>query len=268
MPQQLTGLRVFIASPRGLDEERKAFHKALLDYNERDAHRRNVSLIPVGWEITLGGVGRPQSLINEDLRKCDYFVLLLWDRWGSPTTDETNPKYKSGSHEEYCVARECFDDPDAPMQNVVVFFKAVEPRQRSDPGPELQQVLDFQTELQQHKESLYHSFSTPAEFIGMLEKHIADWVYRAERGEKRKGARPPAIQEAPDRVITDAPEAKTPAQGAEPSEELDALLTSAKQLADEGNLVDAETEFVRAIVRFPEPGALNGYGNFSTTWVA
>jgi hypothetical protein len=45
-------------------------------------------------------MGRPQSLINEDLKDCDYFVLILWDRWGSPSGDE---RYTSATSEEYSI---------------------------------------------------------------------------------------------------------------------------------------------------------------------
>jgi hypothetical protein len=33
-------------------------------------------------EDTLGGIGRPQELINEDLRQCDHAVFVWHDRWG------------------------------------------------------------------------------------------------------------------------------------------------------------------------------------------
>ena len=52
-------------------------------YNSEDAIRRGVVFIPVGWELTLGGLGRPQAIINQDLEECDAFVLVLHDRWGS-----------------------------------------------------------------------------------------------------------------------------------------------------------------------------------------
>ncbi|WP_369228798.1 DUF4062 domain-containing protein [Candidatus Entotheonella palauensis] len=76
--------KVFIASPSGLEDERKAFRDTIYDYNEFiDEQGRRAVFKPVGWEDTLGGAGRPQSVINEDIAACDYFILLLWDRWGS-----------------------------------------------------------------------------------------------------------------------------------------------------------------------------------------
>ena len=58
------------------------------------------------WENTLGGVA-PQSLINEDIVTCDYFMLLLWDRWGSiPNIAGAGP-YSSACKEEFSLALEC-----------------------------------------------------------------------------------------------------------------------------------------------------------------
>lgn len=73
MPFPLTGYRVFIASPAGLQPERQLFRQTLERYNDEIAIMRGAMFMPVGWEDTLAGVGRPQELINEDLKKCDYF---------------------------------------------------------------------------------------------------------------------------------------------------------------------------------------------------
>jgi hypothetical protein len=73
----ITAYRVFIASPGGLEKERQTFREVVNRYNEVDAVQRGLLFIPTGWEDTLGGMGRPQAIINEDLRACDYCVLLL-----------------------------------------------------------------------------------------------------------------------------------------------------------------------------------------------
>jgi hypothetical protein len=75
--------RVFIASPSGLEEERKRFREKLEKFTALHAEPLGVIFHPVGWEETVGGVGRPQELINEDLKECDYAVFVLHDRWGS-----------------------------------------------------------------------------------------------------------------------------------------------------------------------------------------
>jgi hypothetical protein len=102
-----------------------------------------VHFIPVGWEETLGGDRRAQSLINDEVRECDYFVMALADRWGSPTTPGRNPKYRSGTHEEYCVSQECLESDEYPMRHRVVFFKQLKPRRLAKPDAQLRRVLNF-----------------------------------------------------------------------------------------------------------------------------
>ena len=80
------------------------FRDVVNKYNDDEAVQRGAHFIPVRWELTLGGVGRPQAMINEDVRKCDYFVLMLWDRWGSAPGSDGKRKYSSGTEEEYHVA--------------------------------------------------------------------------------------------------------------------------------------------------------------------
>ena len=57
-------------------------------------------------------------------------------------------RYTSGTHEELGVALQCLADPDAEMRDVAVFFKAVEDRQLSDPGPQLTRLLQFKEALE------------------------------------------------------------------------------------------------------------------------
>jgi hypothetical protein len=85
--RNLTDYRVFIASPGGLESERQAFKDILFEQNINEANGRNTHFTPEGWEITISGVGRPQSLINKQIEECDYFILLLHDRWGSSPTE-------------------------------------------------------------------------------------------------------------------------------------------------------------------------------------
>src|SRR4030081_3071987 len=124
MPSQLTAYRVFIASPGGLEAERQKFRDAIQDYNNIDAIERGALFIPVGWEATLGGVGRPQKLINEDVRNCDYFVMLLWDRGGTPPQLGNRGPYTSGSEEEFHIAWESFERRR--MRDLIIFFKSIE----------------------------------------------------------------------------------------------------------------------------------------------
>lgn len=150
------------------------FKDILIAHNDADAIARSCHFQAVGWEITLGGVGRPQEKINEELRQCDLFVLVLWDRWGTPTGAKEG--YTSGTQEEYKIALECLNDPNAPMREIVVFFKAVEPRRLSDPGPQLNAVLDFKRSLEHERSLLFETFDVPEAFGEKLRRHVAEWT--------------------------------------------------------------------------------------------
>lgn len=117
MPKSLTQYRVFIGSPGGLDVERECFRNKLEKFSVLHAEPQGVLFHPVGWEHTLGGVGQPQTLINEDLKQCDYAVFVLHDRWGSPT----GGGYTSGTEAEWALAEELYKSNR--ILNIALFLK-------------------------------------------------------------------------------------------------------------------------------------------------
>ncbi len=260
MASDIKAYRVFVASPGGLGHERRAFHETITAYNESDALKRGALFIPVGWEMTLGGVGRPQSFINEDVRSSDYFVLLLWDRWGSPPQKEGAGTYTSGTEEEYDLAMGCFRNPDLPMRQVVVFFKAVDPRQVSDPGEQLAKVLEFKKSLESGKELTFETFDEIDVFKDRLRCYLAQWLRDHEEGTDAKVRRPepPPSPRTPESLTPTLRDEDHPAVAAARSE----LVEEGRRLADEGRLTDAEACLARAVARGDDPNAFNAYGMF------
>lgn len=126
MPSKITLYKVFIASPSGLQDERRAFAKEIEEYNKIEAIHRGVKFQAVGWEDTLPGMGRPQSIINTELKQCDYLVLILHDRWGS-TPGYNKKNATSGTEEEYKTALDCYYDDNFPMKQIICLFKSVPP---------------------------------------------------------------------------------------------------------------------------------------------
>ena len=199
MASDIKAYRVFIASPGGLSEERKAFKDTITEFNDSDAIERRVIFLPVGWDLTLPGIGRPQALINNDLRKSDYCILVLWDRWG--TRPDHDSKYTSGTEEEFNVALECFENKDMPMRQIVVLFKSVDPRQLSDPGPELKKVLAFKNDLESKRILLFDSFDEVSTFRIKIRRHLASWVRDHESGELGKAISPRSVSVQPVQVV-------------------------------------------------------------------
>lgn len=260
MASSITGYRIFIATPGGLHAERKAFRATVHDYNETDAIQRGVLFIPVGWEDTLAGAGRPQGIIDEDLTLCDYFILVVWDRWGTPPDQIGKGKYTSGTQEEFFVAEACYKDPQHPMRQLTAFFKAVDPRKLSDPGDQLIKVLDFKRELESSKRLLFSTFDEVSEFEQQLRRHLAKWVRQHEQGKTGKVVSPlsqPSMEaiQAIMPVNISTSDVLPRLDG-----ERNQLLVKAEQFANQGHLTEAETLYARAIARGNDPDAFNAYG--------
>jgi Domain of unknown function (DUF4062) len=118
VPKSLTQYRVFIGSPGGLREERERFRDLLDKYTRLHGEPRGVTFHAVGWEDTIGGAGRPQAIINEDLKQCDYAVFILHDRWGTPTGSE----HSSGTEEEWELAEHLYRQTT--IRNIAIVVQA------------------------------------------------------------------------------------------------------------------------------------------------
>jgi tetratricopeptide (TPR) repeat protein len=250
VPEKITAYRVFIASPGGLEEEREAFRRAVNAHNESDAIERRVIFLPIGWEITPGGIGRPQAIINEEVRRCDYFMLVLHDRWGSAPQAGKGP-YSSGSEEEFDIARECCKLGS--MRQIVILFKDLDPAQQRDPGPQLENVLRFREHLEAERSFLFEVFDELTNFEGRLRKHLAGWVRdheRQERGQAPLGVVPLA---AADRRSVGEPAIRLPRDSGS------AAVRDASALAVAGHVSQAERALaqVMAIDKESEPNDEN-----------
>jgi hypothetical protein len=186
MPTNITTYHVFIGCPGGLELLRKEFVECLSDYNQREAIPRGALFLPVAWEETLPGRGRPQSLINDDLRQCDYGVFLFKDRWGSPP-DESGV-FTSGSEEEWTLANDLCSE--GAMRGLALFFLPIAKSQLKDPGPQLKRLLEFKQKIERERRHLFKSLKkdTPAAFAQELTKLLSHWLRQHEHGESEDEA--------------------------------------------------------------------------------
>jgi tetratricopeptide (TPR) repeat protein len=262
MPSSLTGYRIFIASPGGLQEIRQAFRDIIEKYNTEDAMRRGVVFIPVGWEHTLGGIGRPQAIINRELDECDALVLVLHDRWG---TNAGAPEGHSGTEEEYERALRLHGDPESAMEELLVFFKALETERLSDPGPQLELVLDFKKKLEQERTLLFHQFETERDFEDRLRTFLASWIRDHERGQhkRQKRADQTVGQEGSEKeAIPGGQVADQLAAGNDAAQPEGTPLARAASLASAGRLTEAEAIYAELSAPNNDATALLEYGDF------
>ena len=156
-------LTVFLASPGDLQEERDIARSSVERINKILSRKVGWQIELLGWEDTLPGFSRPQTLINKDLDSCDLFIGVLSHRWGQDTG-----KYSSGFEEQFIHARERRRKTGKP--EIWLFFKTIDKERIEDPGEQLKKVLDFKEERIKLKELLFKEFSDS----GNWEKLIFD----------------------------------------------------------------------------------------------
>ena len=164
-------IRVFIGSPGGLEMERQAAVRIVNQVNQSHAEHWGCQINLVGWEATLPGYSRAQSLINQDLDKCDYFIGVLWDHWGSPP-DAADPQYTSGFEEEFERARSRIEN--GLMKDMALFFKEISEGKIKDPGPSLKQVLAFREKCVKARKPLFKQFKEAGDFESIFRAKIED----------------------------------------------------------------------------------------------
>ena len=126
-------LKIFLASPGDLPEERRAAKGVVDEINGQFANALGYHVELVGWEDTISGFGRPQAIINAELDHCENFIGLMWKRWGTPP-DQSGP-YTSGFEEEFERAIEHRKKEGRP--EISVLFKEIHADFLRDPGDEL-----------------------------------------------------------------------------------------------------------------------------------
>jgi hypothetical protein len=161
-------IAVFIASPGDLAPERKAFKDVIAELNEGFADGLGVEFTALGWEDVLAQTGRrPQSVINHEVDRCDFFVLVLHRRWGQAAPDS---HYSSYTEEEFERAFDRWAKTKSP--EIVVFFKNVDQDSLADPGVELAKVIAFRKKLEEGRRTMFRRFSSGTEFAKDIDKHL------------------------------------------------------------------------------------------------
>ncbi|WP_052238863.1 tetratricopeptide repeat protein [Pectobacterium brasiliense] len=162
-------ISVFIASPGDLSNERNHFRDVINQLNVGFGDGANIEFKALGWEDTLASTGRRnQSVINEEVDKCDVFILVINRRWGQSAPDAE--PYSSYTEEEFYRALERWKKEGKP--EIFVFFKRVDAESEADPGPQLKKVMDFRKQLEETRQVLYHYFDDEKSFVSEVDIHL------------------------------------------------------------------------------------------------
>jgi len=166
-------ISVFIASPGDLANERRQFREAIKLLNVGFADGANVEFEALGWEDTLASTGRRnQSVINEEIDRCDVFLLVMHRRWGQEAPDAK--PYTSYTEEEFHRALNLWKQHSKP--EIFIFFKRVDPASEADAGPQLKKVMDFRKHLEESRQILYRYFDDEQSFSDEIDRHLRAFV--------------------------------------------------------------------------------------------
>lgn len=164
-------VKIFLGSPGGLTDERSAAKRIVDEINRSHSEHWGCQLQLVGWEATLPGYSRAQSLINQDLDKCSYFVGVIWNHWGSKP-DDGDSRYSSGFQEEFERAKERVSQ--GLMKDIALYFKEIPTVQLADPGPSVALVVKFRDDCIERRKPLFRDFSNLLEFETLLRAKLEE----------------------------------------------------------------------------------------------
>jgi len=253
-------LRVFIASPSDLEAERRLFRGIVDEVNQSKANGMGTQLEPLGWEDTLPGSGRPQELINEDVKRCDLMIMLLWKRWGTPTGE-----YSSGFEEEYELAKRLLEEEGKP--EIMLYFRKIPDDMLADPGEQLKKVLKFREKIESKRRFLYKSYEGEDQWRRLFREHLSLWLDGLALDDLQTEASieyQRRLKESEDAIRKIGAELETERQKSQAAIRALALKFGVEALekADSGQITKAEECFAMSIANYPDPFIINHYGLF------
>lgn len=168
MPKTITVLRVFVASPSDVSEERALLDTIIAELNRIWSGTLGVMLDVLKWEVNVrpAFASDPQAAINEQIPP-DYDVLIaiFWGRIGTPT-----PRALSGSIEEFDRAYERLMVTGLP--EILLYFKDTPIAPSKIDLDQLKGVQDFKQSLTK-KGGLYWCFDDLPSFESSLRSHLS-----------------------------------------------------------------------------------------------
>jgi hypothetical protein len=180
----LQDLRIFVASPGDVSEERQSLANVVNELNQTHGTPLGYRLELVQWQTHVApGAGRPQQVINEQIGSYDIFVGIMWRRFGT-----SSGMAGSGTEEEFRIAYRAWERD---QQLVLMFYFCQEPfiPDSLEEVEQMRKVLVFRQELD--GKALTWRYRPRTMFGDEIRKHLAIRLNRLVQ-DKRGPARPQA----------------------------------------------------------------------------
>jgi hypothetical protein len=174
MPKQETVLRVFVASPGDVAEERRVLEDVIRELNVTWSGTLGIRLDLIRWETHAnpGFAEDPQQVINEQIpAEYDIFIGIMWARFGTPTK-----RAGSGTVEEFENAYERHKVKSDGIE-IMFYFKNTPISPNTMIPAQLEMLLNFKSGLGALG-GLYYEFSTVDEFRSNVRLHLSRAVQK------------------------------------------------------------------------------------------
>lgn len=158
-------LRVFLASPGDLIDERALVKSAIERYNSTRRREGERPYQLVEWGQTRGTAQRPQGEINTLISSAEFLIVLFKASWGSATGSPFG--YTSGTEEELFTGLLELGVREQPLEDIWVGFV-------DDPSPETE-ITELKKQMQIRHPLLYESIAGDLELDRKLSDRLEGW---------------------------------------------------------------------------------------------
>ena len=158
-------LRVFVASPGDVGDERQRLQVVVDELNRTVGNEKHTVLELVRWETHVApDMGRAQDVVNRQIGEHDIFIGIMWKRFGTPTGCAG-----SGTEEEFDNAYASWRDTKGPR--IMLYFSQAPFMPRSDAEVEqVRKVLAFKQKVQSL--ALIFEYAGPDGFERLVREHL------------------------------------------------------------------------------------------------
>ncbi|MFO1432778.1 MAG: SUMF1/EgtB/PvdO family nonheme iron enzyme [Candidatus Competibacteraceae bacterium] len=191
-------LRVFLASPGDVAEERKLACEVLWELQHDPFLRGHVTLEAVAWDYPPGGAPIVAAMPAQDAvtlsrgkpSECDIVVVILWSRFGLPIQGENYAKpggggYYTGTEWEYKDAWQAAKAQGKPR--LLLYRRTEKPSCELDPANEatileqlkqLKEVDAFCKACHASDGSIPNAYEKLSDFECLFEQHLREIIYQ------------------------------------------------------------------------------------------
>lgn len=181
-------LRVFLASPSDVGEEREVVDQLVREVNDTLSSSKAARLELLRWEThTVPDIGTDaQNAVNQQIGdEYDIFIGILWSRFGTPT-----PRARSGTEEEFQRALD--RKKKNPDTRVLFYFKSVNFPYDSDLN-QIQLVRQFR-EAVQHQ-GLIREYNTLESFQSNVRMALTRFALGAHLSDVDSSSKPELLND-------------------------------------------------------------------------